>query len=194
MRLSSRSGFPALEQVRPTARVARQLARDLDTVRRSGYISWSDGEVVLRYYLNRPIQRLETVEELSAFLARPEPVYVVMLRRDYVALREAGRSVHLLSAHRAVVGTSGRGLRRQRWGFLLVVTNVPRSPRSEPAAIRDGATQDQRLIGPGCATSANGRARPALRRSPATDRRGLPGRPSVSRSALAIGTDRPFRG
>jgi len=85
----------------------------------------------LRYYLNHPIQRLETVDEVSAFLARPEPVYVVMLRRDYVALRNAGVPVHLLSAHRAVVGTSGRGLRRQRWGYLVVVTNVPRKPHSD---------------------------------------------------------------
>jgi hypothetical protein len=81
--------------------------------------------------LNRPIQRLETAEEVSTFLSRPEPVYVVMLRRDYLQLRDAGAPVHLLTAHRAVVGTSGRGFRRQRWGFLVVVTNVPRKPRTE---------------------------------------------------------------
>jgi hypothetical protein len=30
-----------------------------------------------------------------------------------------------MTAHRAVVGTTGRGMRKQRWGFLVVVTNVP---------------------------------------------------------------------
>ena len=57
------------------------------------------------------MQRLETVEEARAFLARPEPVYVVMLRRDYLELREQSMPVHLMTAHRAVVGTTGRGLR-----------------------------------------------------------------------------------
>lgn len=124
-------GFPALEQVRPTARVARQLARVSTPDSPVGLYQLERWRGSLRYYLNRPIQRLETVDEVAAFLAHPEPVYVVMLRRDYLALRDAGASVHLLSAHRAVVGTSGRGLRRQRWGFLVVVTNVSRKPRSD---------------------------------------------------------------
>jgi hypothetical protein len=81
--------------------------------------------------LNRPIDRLETADDVATFLSRQEPVYVVMLRRDYLALREQGAPVRLLTAHRAVVGTSGHGLRRQRWGFLVVVTNVQRKPRTE---------------------------------------------------------------
>jgi 4-amino-4-deoxy-L-arabinose transferase-like glycosyltransferase len=124
-------GFPALEQVRPTARVARQLARVSTPDSPVGLYQLERWRGSLRYYLNRPIQRLETVDEVATFLARPEPVYVVMLRRDYLRLRDAGAPVHLVSAHRAVVGTSGRGLRRQRWGFLVVVTNVPRRPRSD---------------------------------------------------------------
>jgi hypothetical protein len=49
-----------------------------------------------------------------------------MLRRDYLGLREMNVPVHLMIAHRAVVGTTGRGLRKQRWGYLVVVTNRPR--------------------------------------------------------------------
>jgi hypothetical protein len=71
------------------------------------------------------VQRLETVEDARAFLARVEPVYVVMLRREYLELREQHVPVYLMTAHRAVVGTMGRGMRKQRWGFLVVVTNVP---------------------------------------------------------------------
>ena len=124
-------GFPALEQVRPTARVARHLARVTSPNAPVGLYRLERWRGSLRYYLNRPIQRLETIDEVSAFLSQSEPAYVVMLRRDYLDLRERGVPVHLLTAHRAVIGTTGHGLRRQRWGFLVVVSNVPRRPRTD---------------------------------------------------------------
>jgi 4-amino-4-deoxy-L-arabinose transferase-like glycosyltransferase len=123
-------GYPALEQVRPTARVARQLARLTSPSAAVGLYRLERWRGSLRYYLGRPIQPLETIDEVSSFFARPEPVYVVMMRRDYLELKEHGLNVHLLTAHRAVIGTTGRGLRRQRWGFLVVATNVPRKPRT----------------------------------------------------------------
>lgn len=123
-------GYPALEQVRPTARVARQLARMTPPSAVIGLYRLERWRGSLRYYLGRPIQPLETIDEVSSFFARPEPVYVVMLRRDYLELKEHGVNVRLLTAHRAVVGTTGRGLRRQRWGFLVVATNLPRKPRT----------------------------------------------------------------
>lgn len=137
-------GFPVLEQVRPTARVARYLSRATAPTAPVGLYQLERWRGSLRYYLNRPIQRLETVEEVSAFLSRPQPVYVVMLRRDYLALRELGTPVRLLTAHRAVVGTSGHGIRRQRWGFLVVATNVPRKPRTERRSY--GAAHNDRLV------------------------------------------------
>jgi len=123
-------GFPALERVRPTARVARQLARVSTPSAPVGLYRLERWRGSLRYYLNRPIDRLETFDELSAFLSRPEPAYVVMLRRDYLELCDHHIPVHLVTAHRAVIGTTGRGIRRQRWGFLVVVSNVPRRSHS----------------------------------------------------------------
>jgi len=122
-------GFPVLERVRPTARVAAQLSRLSSPAAPVGLYQLERWRGSLRYYLNRPVQRLETVDDVSAFLTRSEPAYVVMLRRDYLELRERGLPVHLLTAHRAVIGTTGHGLRRQRWGFLVVVSNIPRRPR-----------------------------------------------------------------
>jgi len=119
-------GYPVLERVRPTARIARQLARVSPPSAPVGLYRLERWRGSLRYYLNRPIDRLETFEDLSAYLSRPEPAYVVMLRRDYLELNEHHIPVHLLTAHRAVIGTTGRGLRKQRWGFLVVVSNVPR--------------------------------------------------------------------
>jgi hypothetical protein len=122
-------GFPALEQGRPTARVARQLARATPESAPVGLYRLERWRGSLRYYLNRPIQRLETEEEVRGFLAQSQPVYVVMLRREYYDLKNQQVPVHLMSAHRAVVGTTGRGLRKQRWGFLVVVSNVPQRSR-----------------------------------------------------------------
>ena len=123
-------GFPALEQVRPTARVARLLARSTPAAAPVAIYRLERWRGSLRYYLNRPVQRIETIDDVRAFLAQPNPVYVVMLRRDYMELREQDVPVHLMTAHRAVIGTTGRGVRRQRWGFLVVVTNIP--PRTSP--------------------------------------------------------------
>lgn len=131
-------GLPVLEKVRPTARVARQLARISSPAAPVGLYQLERWRGSLRYYLNRPVQRLETVEDVSAFLARSDPAYVVMLRRDYLDLRERGLPVHLLTARRAVIGTTGRGLRRQRWGFLVVVSNTPRRPRVDRHAVGYG--------------------------------------------------------
>jgi hypothetical protein len=120
-------GYPALEEMRPTAHVAAQLG---------DAIGGGDAPVALyqlerwrgslRYYLHRPIQRLETAEEARAFFDRSETVYGIMLRRDYLALRQQQVRVHPMMAHRAVIGTKGKGLRTQQWGYIVVVTNVPR--------------------------------------------------------------------
>jgi 4-amino-4-deoxy-L-arabinose transferase-like glycosyltransferase len=120
-------GFPAMEHMRPTARVAVQLRYAMAGDAPVGLYQLERWRGSLRYYLNRPIQRLESVEEARAFFNRPETVYAIMLRRHYVALRDQGVAVHPMMAHRAVVGTMGRGLRKQRWGYIVVVTNKPRS-------------------------------------------------------------------
>jgi len=120
-------GFPAMERMRPTARVAAQLRFAVTGDAAVGLYRLERWRGSLRYYLNRPIQRLETAEEARAFFSQPRTVYAIMLRRDYLALRDQKVPVHPMIAHRAVVGTTGRGLRRQRWGYLMVVTNKPRS-------------------------------------------------------------------
>jgi len=119
-------GFPAMEQMRPTARVAAQLRYAMAGDAPVGLYRLERWRGSLRYYLNRPIQRLESVQEARAFFTQPQTVYAIMLRRDYVALRDQNVPVHLMIAHRAVVGTTGRVLRKQRWGYLVVVTNKPR--------------------------------------------------------------------
>jgi hypothetical protein len=52
-------------------------------------------------------------------------VYVVLRRQEYETLRQGGAPIREVMRHRAVVGTSGKGLRRQRWGYLIVAKSVP---------------------------------------------------------------------
>ena len=122
-------GFPVLERMRPTAIVARQLARTAPPSAPVALYRLERWRSSLRYYLDRPVHRLDDPDALRAFITQPQPVYVVMLRREFDDARRE-MPVYLLMQHRAVVGTTGRGLRRQKWGFLVVATNVPpRRPR-----------------------------------------------------------------
>ena len=131
-------GFPVLERTRPTAIVARQLARIAPESAPVGLYRLERWRASLRYYLGRPIVRLEDPDALHDFF-KSRAAYVVMLRRDYDALVQTGAPVRLLMQRRAVVGTTGRGLRRQKWGFLVVVTNAPRERRSALPAPHDQA-------------------------------------------------------
>jgi 4-amino-4-deoxy-L-arabinose transferase-like glycosyltransferase len=123
-------GFPVLEHTRPTALVARRLRHLTGGHAPTALYRLERWRASLRYYLDRPIDRLENPEEVKLYLSRPEPVYVVMLRREYDALRRDGTPIYLVMQHRAVVGTTGVGLRRQLWGFLVVATNAPSERRT----------------------------------------------------------------
>jgi len=117
-------GFPAFERTRPTAHVATRLKQLSAVSAPVGLYRLERWHASLRYYIGRPVDRLETPEEVRAFLAQPQQVYTVMFLHDYLDLRKQGTSIHLVIERRAVVGTKGRGVRRQRWGSLVVATNI----------------------------------------------------------------------
>jgi 4-amino-4-deoxy-L-arabinose transferase-like glycosyltransferase len=122
-------GFPTLERVRPIASVGHRLHDNVPADGIVGLYRLERWRASIRYYADRPIERLETPDDVRAFVARGVPAYLVMLRREYDALRRAGVPLHQVLRRRCVVGTSGRGIRRQRWGYLVVVTNRrPRGP------------------------------------------------------------------
>jgi 4-amino-4-deoxy-L-arabinose transferase-like glycosyltransferase len=126
-------GFPAFQRTRPTAHVANRLKRLAAVSAPVGIYRVDRWRASLRYYIGRPVQQLESPEEVRAFLSQPQPAYAVMFLHDYLDLRRHGAPIHLVIERRAVVSTRGRGVRRQRWGHLVVATNVPsdyRSPRN----------------------------------------------------------------
>jgi 4-amino-4-deoxy-L-arabinose transferase-like glycosyltransferase len=128
-------GYPVLEHTRPTAIVARALRETTSASTPVAIYRLERWRASLRYYLDRPVGRLENPDELRAYLTQPRAVYVVLLRKDYDALRADGVPLHSVYRRRAVEGTEGKGLRRQRWGYLMVASNVPhhQHPRSSAA-------------------------------------------------------------
>ena len=118
-------GFPVLERVRPTAHVARGLRAELQLDDQVGLYRLERWRASLRYYLMRPIARLEQREDVEEFLSQSSRGYVVLLREDYDRLQGSGVKMRVLSVRRAVTGTQGWGVRRQRWGMLVVATSEP---------------------------------------------------------------------
>jgi 4-amino-4-deoxy-L-arabinose transferase-like glycosyltransferase len=115
-------GFPLLERVRPTAQLARELRSQLgerDQVALYRLDRWRSS---LRYYLGRPVDRLEHPHELQEFLARSSDGYILMLSDDFARLREEGIRLRAVDQRPAVTGTTGYGLRWQKWGSLVVAT------------------------------------------------------------------------
>lgn len=116
-------GYPVLEHTHASAYVGRRMSHLTSATAPTAVYRLERWRASLRYYIDRPVQGFETPEEVRAFLMRPEPVYVVMLRREFEALQKEGMPIRVLLQQPAVVETTGTGLRRQRWGFLVVATN-----------------------------------------------------------------------
>ena len=83
-----------------------------------------DWRASIRYYTDRPITHLDQVDDVRPFLDESPHGYVVMLRTDYVARRDAGVELQGVAARRAIVGRTGKYFRRQIWERLAVVTHA----------------------------------------------------------------------
>jgi len=120
-------GYPALEQTRPTALVARTLRQMTPADTPVGIYRLEQWRASLRYYAERPVAKLSSPEDVVSFMSADRPVYMVMLRRDYRELRRGGLELREVFKCRAVVGTvkTGTGLRRQQWGEMIIVTDAP---------------------------------------------------------------------
>jgi len=125
-------GYPALEQTRPTALVARTLRQMTPADTPVGIYRLEQWRASLRYYAERPVAKLSSPEDVVSFMSADRPVYMVMLRRDYRELRRGGLELREVFKCRAVVGTvkTGTGLRRQQWGEMIIVTDAPSRRRS----------------------------------------------------------------
>jgi 4-amino-4-deoxy-L-arabinose transferase-like glycosyltransferase len=118
-------GYPAYTQTRPAARLGQWLAPRVagdDSVGIYRQLRW---EASFRFYAKRPLMKLEKADDLEAVWRWSSRVYCLMLEEDVAALRARGFEVYVAYAEPGVIGTSGRGFRRQVWGPVLIATNHP---------------------------------------------------------------------
>jgi 4-amino-4-deoxy-L-arabinose transferase-like glycosyltransferase len=119
-------GAPLLDETRPTAEVARSLQSVLSETDEVGIYRLEKWRSSLRYYMMRPVAKLEHPADVERFLERARRGYVLMLDEDYKQLRQSGVRLRAIRERRAVTGTTGKGLRRQKWGSLVVATTDDR--------------------------------------------------------------------
>ncbi|MEO5739813.1 MAG: glycosyltransferase family 39 protein [Vicinamibacterales bacterium] len=127
-------GLPVLERARPTEAVADSLRPKLSTGDQVALYRLEKWRFSLRYYLERPLGRLQEPADVREFLTG-KGGYILMLDEDFARLRKDGINLRAVSERPAVTGTTGKGLRRQKWGALIVATSddTPRTtekPRS----------------------------------------------------------------
>lgn len=115
-------GLPLLERARPTAAVANSLRPKLSDEDEIGLYRLDKWRFSLRYYLERPVNRLQNPSDVKDFLINREG-YILMLDEDFARLRGDGVNLRAVSERPAVTGTTGKGLRRQKWGALVVATS-----------------------------------------------------------------------
>ena len=114
-------GLPVLESTRPTAVVAGGLRPKLAANERVGLYRLEKWRFSLRYYLERPVSRLQSSGDVR--ILRTRGGYVLMLDKDFARLRNDGVKLRSVAERPAVIGTTGKGLRRQKWGALVVATS-----------------------------------------------------------------------
>ena len=115
-------GVPLLEQARPTAAIAENLRPKLSAGDHIGLYRLEKWRFSLRYYLERPVSRLQEPQDVKEFLTT-KGGYILLLDEDFARLRNTGVNLRAVTERPAVTGTTGRGLRRQKWGALIVATS-----------------------------------------------------------------------
>lgn len=112
-------GFPVLERSRPAAPLGRWIAARASAETPVGLYRLEDSRASLRYYAKRRVVKLDGPDELQAFLTTWPDAYVVMLDQD-IPRTNASLEIDAVAGRPAIVGRSGRYLRRQIWGTLTV--------------------------------------------------------------------------
>ena len=112
-------GLPVLERARPTEAVADTLRPRLSADDQVALYRLEKWRFSLRYYLERPLGRLQNPTDVRDFLTT-KGGYILMLDEDFARLRKDGVNLRAVSQRPAVTGTTGKGLRRQKWGALVV--------------------------------------------------------------------------
>jgi 4-amino-4-deoxy-L-arabinose transferase-like glycosyltransferase len=128
-------GLPVFERTRPTAMVAAGLRSRLVDGDQVALYRLDKWRFSLRYYLAQPISPLQQPGDVHAFFSKTPRGYILMLDEDFARLRTEGVNLRSVSRRPAVTGTTGRGLRRQKWGAIVVAT-LDDTPRTADPAVK----------------------------------------------------------
>jgi 4-amino-4-deoxy-L-arabinose transferase-like glycosyltransferase len=115
-------GLPVLERARPTEALADSLRPKLAADDHVALYRLEKWRFSLRYYLERPLGRLQEPADVRKFLT-DNGGYILMLDEDFARLRQDGINLRSVDQRPAVTGTTGTGLRKQKWGALVVATS-----------------------------------------------------------------------
>jgi 4-amino-4-deoxy-L-arabinose transferase-like glycosyltransferase len=116
-------GYPALERARPAARLGRWIRHHTPADATIGLLGLHDWRASVRFYTDRQVIVLGNEEDLRAFFAQWPEAFVVMRRDDYLVHRDR-HELRAVGGRPAIVGTSGKYIRRQVWGRIVVVTRA----------------------------------------------------------------------
>jgi 4-amino-4-deoxy-L-arabinose transferase-like glycosyltransferase len=117
-------GLPVFESTRPGADLGRWLRPVVASGDRIVLYQQDRWKASLRYTVEHPVRLWQLPEELVAEWRAPGRVYGVMKETDVDVLRREGLPLYEVYAEPAIVGTSGKVVRRQIWGRVVIVTNL----------------------------------------------------------------------
>jgi len=115
-------GLPVLERSRPTAPLGRWIARHAPADAPVGVYGLDDWRGSIRFYSRRQLVVLHDQSEVRDFFGRYPDSFALMLARDYRRLRSDGLSLGAVGGRRAIVGRSGKYIRKQIWDRIIVTT------------------------------------------------------------------------
>ncbi len=116
-------GLPILERSRPTAPIGHWVARHTPAGVPVGVYGLEDWRASIRYYSERDMVPLPDGIDVYRFVSDHPGAYVLMLARDYTRLVDVGMPLHVVGGKPAIVGRSGKYVRHQVWGRIVVVTD-----------------------------------------------------------------------
>jgi hypothetical protein len=121
-------GFPVLERSHPASTLgpAVKAQTTADTPIGVYQLQWGSS---IRYYTDRRVLALPDPDAVRAFFRSWPYGYVFMLRQDQESVRDSPQDLQEVAVAEAIVGNTGRYLRRQVWGAVTVVSRHARGLR-----------------------------------------------------------------
>jgi 4-amino-4-deoxy-L-arabinose transferase-like glycosyltransferase len=116
-------GLPTIERTRPAATIGRWLAPRVTPADMVVLYRVERWKASLRYYSNHPVVYLHEPRAMRRALAGDRRVFCLMQEHEHRQLRRDGISMDILYSAEGVTGTTGRGLRRQQWERMVLVSN-----------------------------------------------------------------------